>query len=384
MAALPALRHGRHRARHREQPGGVHHLAGGRAHLALSDRRGAGRGRAGVPRERRRPRSGACTSSGWRSTTGSGSSATCSWTWCATASTGTTRLDDPTFTQPVMYRKVAAHPHGLAALRRAARARGRARRRPGSRPLRGELDAAFQAAHQRARAGRRRARLARAGRRLEGVRVGRRGLDGGDRACRASGSSRWRARSPRCRPGSIRTARSRPSRPSALKMLRAGPRGLGAGRGARARHAAARGPPPAPERAGHRARHLQPPPRGAARRGGRRACTCRSQHLAAGAGPLRDLRHAAGRVGAASASSTATARPTRSTLVVWEAQFGDFVNVAQVYLDQFLASAESQVAAHVRPDAAAAARLRGPGAGALERAARALPASSARAATCRS
>jgi 2-oxoglutarate dehydrogenase E1 component len=251
---------------------------------------------------------------------------------------GHNELDDPTFTQPVMYRRVAAHPTVSRLYAERLRSEG-ALDEAGLVALRAELAARLQVAHQQARSGRS-APLSRA-------------LGGAWRGFEWAGED-WTAETAVPRERLVQVARSlaelppgfHPHRKLAalaaerVKMLEQDRVDWGLGEALalgtlllEGHHLRLSGQDTGRGTFSHRHAVLHDAEDG--------RLHVPLQHLSGVQGrfevfdtPLAECAPLGFEYG------YSTADP--QTLVVWEAQFGDFVNVAQVYVDQFLASAESK------------------------------------------
>ena len=223
---------------------------------------------------------------------------------------GHNETDEPAYTQPRDVRADQEAPAGAQALRRAAGGRGRGLRRGGRADRDRGLRSRSREAHTRA----------------EGV-DGRPARDRPARARphdepRAAHDRRRRTRCARSNEQLLRVPEGftvhRKLKPFLERRRdglrgRDGPRRLGARRGAGLRLAARAGRAGPADRPGHRARHLQPAPRGAARRQDGRALVRRSSTCA-----TRTRRSSCttarcpSRPASASSTATRSRRPTRS------------------------------------------------------------------------
>ena len=379
---VPAARvpHRRHRPRRHQQPGRVHHAAGGVALVGVLHRRRQDDPGADLPRERRRPR-------GLRA-----------------GRPARVRL-------PAGVREGRRHRHRLLPPPRSQRGRrpvddpaadvlpdrGQAQRpqavhRVADRPRRhqrrgGRAGAARLPAAAGARVRRdprdRRPRRAAAGRRGRSPRAW-----SGRRRSRTTRSPRPARRRPstwRCSSGSAtRTSRRPRSSPctrscgrcwrSARRCRASGGIDWGFGEVLAFGSLLLEGTPVRARRSGQPARHVRAAPRRPHRQDHRPASGRRCSYLARGPGAVLDLRLAAVSEFAAMGFEYGYSVERPDALVLWEAQFGDFVNGAQTIVDEFISSSEQKWGQRSSVVHAAPARLRGAGPGPLLGPDRAVPA----------
>ena len=148
--------------------------------------------------------------------------------------------------------------------------------------------------------------------------------------------------------------------------------GLGVRREPRLRHPARRRLLGTPVRPGQPAWHVLPSPRGAAQPEAVRHPWTPLEHLFEGQPRFRAINSMLSEAAVLGFEyGYCTAEP--EGLTIWEAQFGDFANMAQVVIDQFLSSSEAKWGRFCGLVLMLAARVRRPGARALLRPPGAIP-----------